>query len=67
MKLTVIGNDEIAVIKAYRDITGIGIKEARDKIVTTPCVLIETTNWEEAELYKKKLEELGATIEISES
>ncbi len=66
VKLTAIGNDEAAVIKTYRDMTGLGIKEARDKVVSAPCVLMETVRQEEAETYKKTLEGCGATVTILE-
>ena len=67
VKLTAIGNDEVAVIKTYRDMTGLGVKEARDRVVAVPCILLETSSPEEAELYKTTLEECGATVNILES
>jgi len=66
VKLTAIGNDEASVIKTYRDMTGLGIKEARDRVVSAPCVLLKTVSQEEAELYKTSLEECGATVSILE-
>lgn len=67
VELTAIGSDEVSVIKTYRDMTGLGIKEARDKVVAVPCILLETIWQEEAQLYKETLEGCGATIKISES
>lgn len=64
VKLTEIGNDEVSVIKSYRDMTGMGIKEARDKVVSAPCVLLETSSREDAELCKTTLEKCGAKVTI---
>ncbi len=65
IELTTIGNDAGSVIKTYRDMTGLGIKEAKDKVDAAPCVLLETTSMEEAERYKTALETCGATVNIS--
>jgi len=67
VELTAIGSDEVSVIKTYRDMTGLGIKEARDKVVAAPCILLETIWQEESQLYKEALEGCGATVKVSES
>lgn len=67
LELTTIGNDAVSVIKTYRDITGLGLKEAKDKVDVAPCVLLETASLRDAENYKTALEASGATIKISES
>ncbi len=59
------GNDVGSVIKTYRDITGLGLKDAKDKVEAAPCVLLETTSIEDAEHYKVTLEACGATVNIS--
>ena len=55
---------KVAVIKAVRAITGLGLKEAKDKVESAPCVLKEGASKDEAEDFKKQLEEAGATVEI---
>lgn len=67
LELTTIGNDANSVIKTYRDMTGLGIKQAKDKVESAPCVILETTSMEEAERYKTALEACGAAINISGS
>lgn len=67
LELTTIGNDAVSVIKTYRDITGLGLKEAKDKVDAAPCVLLETASLRDAENYKTALEASGAAIKISES
>lgn len=62
IKLTAVGSNKLSVIKAYREITGCGLKEAKDKVESAPCVLLETTNIEQAMLYKTELEQYGATV-----
>ncbi|MEI4220398.1 MAG: 50S ribosomal protein L7/L12 [Candidatus Dasytiphilus stammeri] len=62
--LTAIGNNKIAVIKAVRAITGLGLKDAKDLVESTPTVLKENISKEAAENLKKSLEETGASIEI---
>jgi large subunit ribosomal protein L7/L12 len=52
------------VIKAVRAITGLGLKEAKDKVESAPCVLKEGASKEEADDFKKQLEEAGATVEL---
>ena len=64
VELTSIGANKVAVIKAVREITGLGLKEAKDMVEGAPSVLKEAVSKEEAEELKKKLEETGATITI---
>ena len=58
------GSQKIQVIKAVREITGKGLKEAKDLVEGAPQVVKENVKKEEAEELKKKLEEAGATIEL---
>jgi len=58
------GSNKVAVIKATRTITGLGLKEAKEKVEAAPCVLKEGVKKEEAEDFKKQLEEAGATVEL---
>ena len=58
------GGNKVAVIKAVRAITGLGLKEAKDKVESAPCVLKEGASKEEADDFKKHLEEAGATVEL---
>ena len=58
------GGNKVAVIKAVRAITGLGLKEAKDKVESAPCVLKEGASKEEADDFKKQFEEAGATVEL---
>ncbi len=58
------GSNKVAVIKAVRAITGLGLKEAKEKAESAPCVLKEGVGKDEAEEFKKQLEEAGATVEL---
>ena len=58
------GGNKVAVIKAVRAITGLGLKEAKDKVESAPCVLKEGASKEEADDFKKQLEEAVATVEL---
>lgn len=58
------GDQKINVIKAVREITGLGLKEAKDMTEATPATVKEGVKKEEAETMKKKLEEAGATVEL---
>lgn len=58
------GEQKIQVIKAVREITGKGLKEAKDLVDGAPQVVKEGAKKEEAEELKKKLEEAGATVEL---
>jgi len=58
------GDKKINVIKVVREITGLGLKEAKDLVDGAPKPVKEGVSKEEAEQIKKKLEEAGATVEI---
>ncbi|WP_299226637.1 50S ribosomal protein L7/L12 [Sulfurihydrogenibium sp.] len=58
------GANKINVIKVVREITGLGLKEAKDLVDGAPKPVKEGVSKEEAEQIKKKLEEAGATVEI---
>jgi len=58
------GEQKIQVIKVVREITGLGLKEAKDIVDGAPKVIKENLKKEEAEELKKKLEESGATVEL---
>ncbi len=58
------GDKKINVIKVVREVTGLGLKEAKDATEQVPHTLKEGVNKEEAESIKKKLEEAGAKVEI---
>ena len=62
--LTAIGDKKINVIKAVREITSLGLKEAKDLVEAAPKPVKEGVNKEEAETIKEKFEEAGATVEI---
>ena len=64
VSLADMGSNKVAVIKAGRAITGLGLKEAKDKVESAPCVLKEGASKEEADDFKKQLEEAGATVEL---
>jgi len=58
------GGQKIAVIKVVRELTGLGLKEAKDLVDAAPKPLKENIDKEEAEKMKKALEEQGATVEL---
>jgi large subunit ribosomal protein L7/L12 len=58
------GDKKINVIKVVREITKLGLKEAKDLVDGAPKLVVEKVSKEEAESVKKKLEEVGASIEI---
>jgi large subunit ribosomal protein L7/L12 len=62
--LTGFGEKKVAVIKAVRGATGLGLKEAKDLVESAPKALKEAVSKEEAEALKKDLEEAGASVEI---
>ncbi|AOZ93348.1 50S ribosomal protein L7/L12 [Paenibacillus crassostreae] len=62
--LTSAGASKINVIKAVREITGLGLKEAKDLVDNAPKALKEKVSKEEAETVKAKLEEAGAGVEV---
>jgi len=59
-----IGDKKIQVIKVVRTLTGLGLKEAKESVDNAPTVLKEAATKEEAEEWKAKLEEVGATVEL---
>ena len=62
--LTSFGEKKINVIKEVRSITGLGLKEAKEAVESAPKAIKEGVSKEEAEEFKKKLEESGASAEI---
>jgi len=64
VNLTAVGDSKINVIKAVREITGLGLKEAKDLVDASPKAVKEGVNKEEAEKIAGKLKEAGATAEI---
>ena len=64
VSLTSFGGNKVAVIKVVREITGLGLKEAKDLVESAPSNVKEGVNKEEAEEIKKKLEEAGASVEV---
>ena len=58
------GSNKVAVIKAVRAMTGLGLKEAKDAVEGAPTTLKEGVSKDEAEEAKKSLEEAGATVEV---
>lgn len=59
-----VGANKIQVIKVVRDVTGLGLKEAKELVDGTPAPIKEKVSPEEAEELKAKLEEAGATVEV---
>ena len=64
VELTSAGDQKIAVIKVVKEITGLGLKEAKDLVDGAPKTLKEGVKKEEAEEMKKKLEEAGAGVDL---
>ncbi|MEX0975464.1 MAG: 50S ribosomal protein L7/L12 [Woeseia sp.] len=62
--MTSFGANKVAVIKAVRTITGLGLKEAKDAVEGAPSVIKEAASKADAETFKKQLEEAGATVEL---
>jgi len=62
--LTDVGANKILVIKAVRELTGLGLKEAKDLVDAAPKAVKEGVGKEEAEQVKEKLAEAGATVEV---
>ncbi|PYU90228.1 MAG: 50S ribosomal protein L7/L12 [Acidobacteria bacterium] len=62
--LTAVGANKINVIKAVREVTSLGLKEAKDLVDGAPKPIKEGVNKEEAEAIKKKFTEAGATVEV---
>ncbi len=64
VELTDVGPNKVKVIKVVREITGLGLKEAKDVVDNAPKMIKEAASKEEAEDIKKKLEEEGAKITL---
>ena len=64
VELTEVGSEKIKVIKVVREVTGLGLKEAKEAVDGAPKVLKEQASKEEAEAIKAKLEEVGATVTL---
>jgi large subunit ribosomal protein L7/L12 len=62
--LTAVGANKINVIKAVREVTSLGLKEAKDLVDGAPKTIKEGVNKDEAETIKKKFTEAGATVEV---
>ena len=58
------GANKINVIKAVREVTSLGLKEAKDLVESAPATVKEGVSKDEAESIKKKFEEAGATVEV---
>ena len=64
VELTEVGAEKVKVIKVVREVTGLGLKEAKDVVDGAPKVVKEGGSKEEAEELKKKLEEVGAKVTL---
>ena len=62
--LTGAGEKKVNVIKAVRELTGLGLKEAKEMVDSAPSVIKEGASKDDAEEAKKKLEEAGASVEL---
>jgi large subunit ribosomal protein L7/L12 len=62
--MTSFGANKVNVIKAVREITGLGLKEAKDMVEGAPSVVKEGISKDDAAALKKKLEDAGATVEV---
>ncbi len=62
--MTSFGSNKVAVIKAVRGITGLGLKEAKEAVEGAPTTVKEGVSKEDAEAVKKDLEDAGASVEI---
>src|SRR3990167_8599218 len=62
--MTSFGANKVNVIKIVREVTGLGLKEAKDLVEAAPKAIKEGVNKADAEALKKKLEEDGATVEV---
>ncbi len=58
------GDNKIAVIKVVREITGLGLKEAKDAVESTPSTLLEAQPKEKADEAKSKIEDAGGTVTL---
>ena len=64
VELTEVGAEKIKVIKVVRELTGLGLKEAKEAVEAAPKVIKEATSKEDAESIKAKLEEAGAKVPL---
>ena len=64
VELTQVGAEKIKVIKVVRELTGLGLKEAKEAVEADPKVIKEATSKEDAESIKAKLEEAGAKVTL---
>ena len=64
VELTEIGSEKVKVIKAVRELTGLGLKEAKELVDNAPKPIKENVSKEEAEAIQKRLEEAGAKVEL---
>ncbi len=64
VELTEVGAEKVKVIKVVREVTGLGLKEAKDVVDGAPKVVKEGASKEDAEDIKKKLEEVGAKVTL---
>ena len=62
--LTSFGNNKIQVIRVVKNITGLGLKEAKDLVANAPKTIKESTPKDEAEKIKKEIEEAGGSVEL---
>lgn len=62
--LTGPGEKKVNVIKAVRELTGLGLKEAKEMVDSAPSVIKEAASKDDADAAKKKLEEAGASVEL---
>ena len=62
--MTSFGSNKVAVIKVVRTMTGLGLKEAKDTVEGAPSTIKEGASKDDAEGFKKQLEEAGATVEL---
>ena len=65
VELTEVGSEKIKVIKVVREVTGLGLKEAKEAVDNAPKVLKEQASKEDAEAIKAKLEEVGAKVTLN--
>ena len=64
VELTEVGSEKVKVIKVVREVTGLGLKEAKDLVDGAPKMLKEGASKDEAEAVKKSLEEVGAKVTL---
>ena len=64
VELTDVGAEKIKVIKVVRDVTGLGLKEAKEAVESAPKILKEAVSKEEADEIAKKFEEVGAKVTL---